>query len=139
MYSIIVCAHGDLAESFKRSIEMIFGKVENLFPIRFVQGENPDDIKKKITETIDKNDLKSILILTDLFCGSPYNASASLAFENSNIEVICGVNLPICLEAVSNQNMKNLTEIVSYIKQIAPETVKSFRDVLNKQDEEGLI
>ncbi|WP_010632402.1 PTS sugar transporter subunit IIA [Sporolactobacillus vineae] len=136
MYSIIVCAHGDLAESFKRSAEMIFGKTDKFYPVRFVPGENLEDIKKKISAVISQNNLTDVLILADLFCGSPYNAAAAIAFDRQSVEVVSGVNLSIILEAVSGQNTSTLAEIVAHIKKIAPDTVKSFRDVLAAQESE---
>lgn len=136
MYSIVVCAHGDLAESLKRSVEMIFGEVNNFFPIRFVPGENVEDIKKKLTATVADNQLTDTLIFTDIFCGSPYNAAAAYAMTHDGVELISGVSLPLCLEAVSNQNLKTLEEIVAWLKQVVPETVKVFRDVLHAQEEE---
>jgi mannose/fructose/sorbose-specific phosphotransferase system IIA component len=136
MYSIVVCAHGDLAESLKRSVEMIFGEVKNFFPIRFVPGENVEDIKKKLTATVTDNQLTDTLILTDIFCGSPYNASAAYAMTHDGVELISGVNLPLCLEAVSNQNIKSLEEIVEWLKQVVPDTVKVLKDVLKEQEEE---
>ncbi|MCQ2010457.1 MAG: PTS sugar transporter subunit IIA [Sporolactobacillus sp.] len=136
MYSIIVCAHGDLAESIKKSVEMIFGEAKNVFPIRFVPGENVEDIKKKLAETIEVNHLKETLIFTDIFCGSPYNASAAYAMTHEGIELVSGVNLPLCLEAVSNQTIKSLEEIVAWLKQAAPDTFKVLRDELQAQEEE---
>lgn len=136
MYSIVVCAHGDLAESLKRSVEMIFGEVNNFFPIRFAPGENLEDIKKKLTETIADNQLQDVLIFTDIFCGSPYNASATYAMTHDGVELISGVSLPLCLEAVSNQNLKTLDEIVEWLKQVVPDTFKVLKDVLKEQEEE---
>ncbi|MCO7124329.1 mannose/fructose/sorbose PTS transporter subunit IIA [Sporolactobacillus shoreicorticis] len=136
MYSIVVCAHGDLAESLKRSVEMIFGEANNFYPIRFVPGENLEDIKKKLTETVDANHLKDVLIFTDIFCGSPYNAAAAYAMTHNNVELISGVSLPLCLEAVSNQSIKSLEEIVEWLKQVVPDTFKVLKDVLKEQEEE---
>jgi PTS system, mannose/fructose/sorbose family, IIA component len=138
MYSIIICAHGDLAESFKRSVEMIFGKTDKFYPVRFVPGENLEDIKKKISAVILQNKLTDVLILADMFCGSPYNAAALIAYDHPSVEVVSGVNLSIILETVSGQNTNTLSEIVAHIKKIAPDTVKSFRDVLEEQESEEL-
>lgn len=136
LYSIIVCAHGDLAESLKRSVEMIFGKTEAFYPIRFVPGENLEDIKKKLVAVVEKYELNNILVLTDLFGGSPYNASATLAFERNDMDVVSGVNLPICIEAVANRTQKSLDQIVPYIQQIAVDSVKSFRSLMTEEEED---
>lgn len=133
MYSIIICGHDDLAESFKKSAKMILGKIQRIFSVCFVPGENLEDIKQRICDIISKNALTDVLILTDLYGGTPYNAATSIASVNLSIEVISGVNLSIIIEAISGQNTNTLSDIVAHIKNIAPDTVKSFRDILSEK------
>ncbi|MFT8362796.1 MAG: mannose/fructose/sorbose PTS transporter subunit IIA [Sporolactobacillus sp.] len=139
LYSLIVCAHGDFAESLKRSVEMIFGKADTFFPVRFVPGENLEDIKMKINTIIQTQHLTHILVLTDLFGGSPYNAAATLAYQRKDMDVVSGVNLPICLEAVANQTQKSLNELVPYLQQIAADSVKSFKSLMTAEEEDQLL
>ena len=136
MNSIIICTHGDLGAAMKDSVEMIFGQTNELYPISFHPGENTEDLLRKIDAVIQERYLKNVLIFVDLFAGSPYNAASMLAMKNSQIEVIAGVNLGICLEAISNKDSKSLKELVDYLKQIAPLTVKSFRDFINDEEDE---
>lgn len=136
MYSVILCAHGTLAESLKHSTEMIYGKTEDFHAITFEPGENADDLYRKMGETIKQNLLEKVLILVDLFKGSPYNAAATLAMKNENLEVLAGVNLPLCIEAAVNQSTQSLSGIVDYLKGVAPDTIQSFRDQFKNTAEE---
>ncbi|MFD1415706.1 PTS sugar transporter subunit IIA [Oceanobacillus jeddahense] len=140
MFSIIVAAHGNLAASLMESGEMISGEAENVYGVEFRPGENTDTLIEKYNIIINGEGLadSKILFLVDLFGGSPYNAASMLAMKNENIDIITGVNLPIYLETKMNQNSKELEEVVSYIKEIAPSTVVSFKDLAANVEEDDL-
>lgn len=55
------------------------------------------------------------------------------------MDVVSGVNLPICLEAVANQTQKSLNELVPYIQQIAADSVKSFKSLMTAEEEDQLL
>ncbi len=67
---------------------------------------------KDIINNLD-NDSK-ILFLVDLFGGTLFNAASILAFDNYNIDVVAGVNLPMLLEVYSNLDNSTLNELVIY-------------------------
>ncbi|WP_040977800.1 PTS sugar transporter subunit IIA [Oceanobacillus jeddahense] len=140
MFSIIVAAHGNLAASLMESGEMISGEAKNVYSVEFRPGENTDTLIEKYNIIINGEGLtdSKILFLVDLFGGSPYNAASMLAMKNENIDIITGVNLPIYLETKMNQNSKELEEVVSYIKEIAPSTVVSFKDLAANVEEDDL-
>lgn len=138
MYSIIVCGHGVLGEAMKDSVEMIFGKTNEFYSLSFYPGENTYDLLNKMELLIQNNHMEDVLILVDLFAGSPYNAAAILGMKNQNVEIVAGMNLALCLEALANRESKSLSEIVEYLKGIGPETIKSFRDITQVDEEDDL-
>lgn len=113
MIGIIIVTHADLGKTLIETVEFILGsKQENLLPISINIKENPKNLRKKIKQGISK--VKSdnrVLILTDMFGGTPSNLSYSFLKEGQ-VEVISGVNLPILLKAVterSKMDMETLT------------------------------
>lgn len=135
MTSILICAHGELAKEFKNSTEMIFGTVQDVYPISFHPGENTVDLKNKIEDVIEDNALDEVLVFTDIFGGSPYNASSMIAMENDKVDVVAGVNLAIILETVAMSSLA-LQDLVQNVNNIAPETIKVFSEVRKNIDEE---
>lgn len=135
MTSILICAHGELAKEFKNSTEMIFGTVQDVHPISFHPGENTVDLKNKIEDVIQDNGLDEVLIFTDIFGGSPYNASSMIAMENEKVDVVAGVNLAIILETVAMSSLA-LQDLVQNVNNIAPETIKIFSEVRKNMNEE---
>lgn len=77
MAEIILAAHGKMATEVKRSAEMISGEQPRVHTTEFLQGEGIEQVKEKLEayrKTIPGNE---ILILVDLFGGTPYNASCA--------------------------------------------------------------
>jgi PTS system mannose-specific IIA component len=74
--------------------------------------QNPEHLRKKIKQGIAKvRSDNGVIILTDMFGGTPSNLSYSF-LEEGSVEVISGVNLPILLKAVTarkKMNMETLT------------------------------
>lgn len=112
MIGIIIVTHCRLGEALIESAEFIIGeKPDNVAQVSINIKENPDDLRKKISEEIKnvKND-KGVLILTDMFGGTPSNLSYSF-LEEGAVEVISGVNLPILLKAISLRGRMELSDI----------------------------
>lgn len=75
------------------------------------------------------------MILTDLFSGTPYNASASLVIKHKAQDVIAGMSLPICLEIATQMDNKSSSEIVEYIMGNCQDYTKAF-SIVNQSIEE---
>lgn len=106
MYEIIVATHGKLSEGFRDTIDMIMGERKGLYFIEFSQNDEIENLREKFINI--KNSIKDeneILILTDLFGGTPCNIAIKIALESKlRIKILSGVNLPMLIEAVLNQD-----------------------------------
>lgn len=104
MLAIIVGTHGHFAEELVKTSEMICGKAENLKTITLVPGEGAEDLDQKYLDAIAQMDsADGVIILNDLFGGSPYNAACRVAVHESNYGIVTGVNLPMLIEMISLQ------------------------------------
>lgn len=137
MVETILVAHGKLAHEMKNSAEMIFGKLPNFHSIEFLKEDGFDTVEAKISAHL--TDIEGpVLILTDLFCGTPYNAGCSAAMKSDReMEVVSGMSLPLVLEAASMCHTKELPEIVQHLVTIPQDTVKAF-SLTQIEDEEEL-
>ncbi|MDQ0204787.1 PTS sugar transporter subunit IIA [Pectinatus haikarae] len=112
---IILASHGHLARELLNSAEMICGKQQNIGVIEFIPGDDLDKLKRKFSECMD--DSVEILIITDIFGGTPYNIAAGFALQNKLCMVIAGGSLPMLLDVLTlcsgeNISAKKLTEII---------------------------
>ncbi|MBU8849299.1 MAG: PTS fructose transporter subunit IIA [Desulfobacterales bacterium] len=113
MTGILLVTHANLGSTLIETVEFILGKSQdNLYSVSINIQENPDSLRKKIKKGISKvQSDNGVIILTDMFGGTPSNLSYSFLKEGQ-IEVISGVNLPILLKAVtarSKMDMETLT------------------------------
>ncbi|WP_299978256.1 PTS fructose transporter subunit IIA [Desulfobacula sp.] len=113
MIGILLVTHANLGSTLIETVEFILGKSQdNLFSVSINIQEDPNSLRKKIKKGISKVKTDNgVIILTDMFGGTPSNLSYSF-LEEGQIEVISGVNLPILLKAVtarSKMDMDTLT------------------------------
>ena len=113
MTGILLVTHANLGCTLIETLEFILGKShDNLSCVSINIQEDPERLRKKIKKGISKvRTDNGVIILTDMFGGTPSNLSYSF-LEEGQIEVISGVNLPILLKAVtarSKMDMKTLT------------------------------
>ena len=94
---IVAVSHCRLAEEMLRVTELIVGRLEACKAICFDANQSVEDMARQMKETIREVDRGSgVLILTDLFGGTP--ANISLSFLGPKVEVVCGMNLPMLIK-----------------------------------------
>ena len=117
MVGIVVVAHGRLAQSFAETAEMIVGKVEGFRACSFCQGNNVEKLRGVLKTSIKEvNDGDGVIILTDMFGGTPSHIALSF-LEDSQIEVITGVNLPMVIAALTKREGKHIEELAEVLKE----------------------
>lgn len=79
---VIVVSHGSYARGLVDTVQMIAGKQEDLEAFGLEPEESVDTLKEKIRQSIEQaSQEEEILILTDIFYGSPFNTVISLMPE----------------------------------------------------------
>ncbi|MDR0297944.1 MAG: PTS sugar transporter subunit IIB [Streptococcaceae bacterium] len=137
---IVLASHGEFAAGIKQSASMIFGEQEKVQVVTFLNGMGPDDLHKAIADaiaTFEPSD--EVLILADLWGGSPFNQSSTILKENPDrhIAIITGLNLPMVIQAYTermNPEAK-LDAVVGNIIKEAKGGVKAQPESLNPAEE----
>ena len=90
--------HGQLATELVNSTEMIVGDLPRFAAVSIGWHEDTQDARAEIEQAIARVDQgKGVLILTDMFGGTPSNLAMTFLGENK-VEVITGVNLPMLIK-----------------------------------------
>ena len=101
MYKIIIVTHGPLADAFKATLKMFTNDVDDVYSVGLTES-GVESFKSKIEEVMKEcyEKGKGILILADLFGGTPFNI-AMLDIKNryENVQIISGINLPLLIES----------------------------------------
>lgn len=101
MFGIIVGTHGIFSTEIVKSCEMICGKKDFIKTVTFVQGESVEKIAAKYQAAINElGNPERVLFLNDLRGGSPYNAACTLVKKNPQYGIVTGVNLPMLISMV---------------------------------------
>ena len=133
MIGVLITTHGNLGSEFLKVAEMIRGPLKDVMHISVDQTKGVEDLKKDINAAIKKLDQgQGVLILTDLFGGTPSNLSLSLLKEGK-VEVVTGVNLPMLLKLSDTREKMNLQEFANYIKEYGRKNIYLASEILNKK------
>lgn len=134
MVSIIVSGHRQFSLGLLDAFEIIFGKDVNVQAVPFFKGEGLLQMQEKFQQKINQiGKDKEVLILVDVFVGTPYNAAAQIAYTNENIDILTGVNLPILLEAAAVKEQLTLAQLIENLRKVATDSHQNFRSVLTKR------
>lgn len=112
MIGIVVVTHGQLGDTLIATTRFILGSPpDGVVAISVDLETNHDTLRKNIAAGIKSVDRKKgILLLTDMFGGTPSNICYSF-LEEGLVEVLAGVNLPILIKAIESRSDDDLGEL----------------------------
>lgn len=111
MIGLLIVTHCDLGKEFLNAAEFIVGNIASVDVISITQATDSEDIRKQIEDKITRlNNGQGVLILTDMFGGTPSNISLSFLKEEM-VEVLTGVNLPMIIAIAQNRPNLELSEL----------------------------
>jgi PTS system mannose-specific IIA component len=133
MIGVLIATHGNLGVELIKAAEMIRGTLKGVAHVSVDQDKGVEDIKKEISAAIKKLDQgQGVLILTDLFGGTPSNLSLSF-LKKGKVEVITGVNLPMLLKLAEVQQEKPLDEFANCLKEYGIKNISLASEILGKK------
>ena len=111
MRGLIVVTHCDLGRELLNAAKFIVGRIEAVETIAINQNSDSSELLKTIEKKIATlNKGEGVLILTDMFGGTPSNLSLSFLKEEK-VEVLTGVNLPMLIATVQTRTKLPLSEL----------------------------
>lgn len=121
MIKIIIATHGHLAEELLNTAIMIAGSQSNVETYGLEPGSDLDIYKGKIESSliVSRQREVPVIILTDLFFGTPCNIVLQLS-EEYHFSHITGVNLALLLEILmlkSSDILERIDELVNVGKE----------------------
>ena len=97
MIGLVLVTHGQLAREFIVAMEHVVGPQERVVPVCIGPEDDMEARRDDIAEAITQVDTgQGVIILTDLFGGTPSNLAISL-MKSDRVEVIAGINLPMLI------------------------------------------
>ncbi|MFS8640894.1 MAG: PTS sugar transporter subunit IIA [Symbiobacteriaceae bacterium] len=110
MVGIVLIGHGPLASGLLQAAEMIAGPQSGVAVLELQPAQDMDQFREEMERAVARVDAgQGVLILADLFGGSPANTSAYLL--RPGVDVVCGLNLPMLLEVLTMRDSQTLSEL----------------------------
>ena len=138
MVGIILATHGNFATGIQQSASMIFGEQPNVAAVTLQPNEGPDDVRKKMEEAVASfEDPQQVLILVDLWGGTPFNqANGLIAGHEDTWAIVAGLNLPMLIDAYASRMMMDTAqELAVQISGSAKEGVRIYPESLEPKEE----
>ena len=120
---VVVVTHGQLATELVNSAEMIVGDLPHFTAVSIGWHEDVDHAREEIGRAIHRvgaiapgeGERPSVLVLTDMFGGTP--ANLAVTYVNEDVEVITGVNLPMLLKLARPQTDTDLLAVAREMRE----------------------
>jgi mannose PTS system EIIA component len=108
MIGLVLVTHGRLAEEFVHALEHVVGRQEHMQAISIGPDDKMEARRADIAAAVKSVDTgEGVIILTDMFGGTPSNLAISL-LEEGHVEVVAGLNLPMLVKLVRVRKDSNL-------------------------------
>ena len=116
MIGALVVTHGHLGRELVAAAEMIVGEILHIQSVSVGWNDDVNDARKDIEKRIAEVESgKGVLILTDMFGGTPSNIAFSF-HDPGKVDVVTGVNLPMIIKIASQKGGDTLDSLAGLVR-----------------------
>ena len=127
---ILLVTHYGLGAEFIQALRLIVPDAPPCGAVGIEPDQSVDDMRSAIAAALEKVDHgQGVLILTDMFGGTPSNISLSF-HEERRVEVVTGVNLPMLIKLATMREGKPLDELARFIRDYGQRNISVASDLL---------
>jgi len=131
MVGALVVSHGHLAQELVAAAEMIVGEISHIQAVSIGWHDDVNDARKEIEKRIGEvEDGSGVLILTDMFGGTPSNISFPF-HEPGRVDVVTGVNLPMIIRIAGQKPGETLELLARAARDQGRANISLASDFLN--------
>lgn len=132
MIGLVLVTHGQLAQEFVTAMEHVVGKQERVATVCIGPEDDMEERRNDIATAIGQVDAgRGVILLTDLFGGTPSNLAISL-LERGRIEVIAGINLPMLIRLESARKTMKVVDAVAAAREAGRKYISVASEVLGE-------
>ncbi|ACN84365.1 PTS sugar transporter subunit IIA [Brachyspira hyodysenteriae] len=123
--NLILMSHGNLASTLIESAKMILGDLpDNDYDVIHLYTDNTfAQIENQLKTLLEKYEDNQILIMTDIYGGTPFNIASRFYRKNDNICLISGMNLDMVLEYFSSDLYYNTKKFIDEIISVSKDSI----------------
>lgn len=119
----VIVSHGQVANELLAAAETVVGNMSHITAVSIGWHDDVELAKNEIARAIKKVSAGSgVLVLTDMFGGTPTNISAMFIKENE-VEIVTGVNLPMIIKLASSKPDVSLSELAREVEEQGKQSI----------------
>jgi len=124
MIGLVIVTHGGLALEFRSALEHVVGPQTQLETVSIGPDDDMSVRRGQILDAVHRtNNGEGVIILTDMFGGTPSNLAISV-MDEAPVEVIAGINLPILVKLASVRGELDLADAVANAREAGRKYIK---------------
>src|SRR6188768_4097273 len=129
----VIVSHGQLANELLAAAETVIGDLQNVAAVSIGWHDDVEAAKAEIRRAINSVSQGSgVLLLTDMFGGTPTNISAMFIKQNE-IEIVTGVNLPMVIKLATQNRELTLEEMAKQVESQGKQAIYRTSELLEPQ------
>ena len=127
---VVVVTHYRLGEEFLQALRLIVPEVPDFRAVSIDPSQAVEEMRSAIAGAIKLASREDgVLVLTDMFGGTPSNISLSF-IEEQRVEVVTGLNLPMLIKLATLTEDKSLSELAAFIKSYGQRNISVASEIL---------
>jgi mannose PTS system EIIA component len=129
----VLVTHGQLANELVSAAEMIVGEIHHITAVSIGWHDDVDVAREEIERAIQRVEAGSgVLLLTDMFGGTPTNLAATFLGE-AMVEVVTGVNLPMVIKLATQEKDEQLADLARRVRDQGQQQIHLASEILTPQ------
>ena len=130
---VVIVTHYRLGEEFLQALRLIVPNAPDFKAVPIDPNQSVDEMRKAIASAMAATDTgNGVLVLTDMFGGTPSNISLSF-LEERQVEVVTGVNLPMLIKLATLAEEQSLEELARFIKNYGQRNISVASEILPEE------
>jgi PTS system mannose-specific IIA component len=127
---VVIVTHYRLGDEFLQALRLIVPDAPEFHAVAIEPTQSVDEMRSRIAAALEAADKgEGVLVLTDMFGGTPSNISLSF-LEEHHVEVVTGVNLPMLIKLATLHEAKSLEDLAAFIKQYGQRNISVASELL---------
>jgi len=127
---VVLVTHYRLGEELLQALRLIVPDAPEFQAVSIEPTQGVDEMRAAIQAALGKADRGAgVLVLTDMFGGTPSNISLSFQKEHE-VEIVTGVNLPMLIKLASGVEPQPLEDLATFIKEYGRRNISVASEIL---------
>ena len=131
---VVLVTHYQIGKEFLHAVRLIVPNTPDFLTVSIDPKQSVDEMRQLIERALKQADRGAgVLVLTDMFGGTPSNMSLSFV-EEAGVEVVTGLNLPMLIKLATLSEDQPLDELAKFIKSYGQRNISVASEILPEKN-----